>query len=770
MRGTRKQPTAISRARTKNALISAAGAVCALSTSLSIDAMAGTFTWANADGTFTNPAAWIGGVVPTNSNSTTGDVAVFPASGSIVQPNTNGNYGLAGIDVQGGGYEFSGGRFTVTAGTAGSVLGGINSTTNPTGSVTFNNVMVLGSNMTWNYTLDARFNGSIDTTGTSTARTLTLSGTGTSTFAGGINLNQTVGGVNSRLVTFTGTQFINIPGVIQATQGTGPNSIRYGGTGSGTVTVTGSNTYVGTTSFNGGTIAINGDAALGAVPAAFQANSIQVTGTSTLSLVAGAGTVALNANRGIQITSGRTFSISTNDANNFLQIDVPISETGAANFAKTGPGTLLLNSANTFTGNFVLDGGVTQFSNASAFGTNYIRLSGGTLEAVGGPKVLANQCRTDSLSTIGGSNDITFNGQWFYSPTGTTDRTEQVTNSGVTTLAGGVLISQSNGPRAFALTGTNGGVVISGPIVETASNAGTMTLNTAGTVSITSAANTYTGGTNANNGTVILGTVSTFGTGALNMGTTGFVSIASGRTSALALPALNVADPLNPGTLDLNDNDLVVASATPTADIVARVASARAGGNWNGPGITSTNARNNATTALGVLAGAEYTSVGGTSTFSGKTYGAADTLVKYTWNGDANLDGRVTFDDYVKIDTGFNTGLTGWLNGDFNYSGGVNFDDYVLIDIAFNQQNGTLGRAIDWISGDDRSATGLSGDAIETMLGHLDQFGSAYGAAFLAAVPEPTGALLLFAGVQALACTMRRGRHRHVARACENRV
>jgi hypothetical protein len=52
----------------------------------------------------------------------------------------------------------------------------------------------------------------------------------------------------------------------------------------------------------------------------------------------------------------------------------------------------------------------------------------------------------------------------------------------------------------------------------------------------------------------------------------------------------------------------------------------------------------------------------------------------------------VNFDDYVRIDTGFNTGLTGWLNGDFNYSGSVNFDDYVLIDIAFNSQNSVLRR------------------------------------------------------------------------------
>jgi autotransporter-associated beta strand protein len=132
--------------------------------------------------------------------------------------------------------------------------------------------------------------------------------------------------------------------------------------------------------------------------------------------------------------------------------------------------------------------------------------------------------------------------------------------------------------------------------------------------------------------------------------------------------------------------------------------------------------------------------------------------VAYTYYGDANLDGRVTFDDYVKIDTGFNTGLTGWVNGDFNYSGGVSFDDYVLIDISFNQQGGTLSRAIDWISGDDRSESGRTATGVAEVIEHFEEFGAAYGQAFLAAVPEPSSMLIL--GVPALAGTVRRRRRR----------
>ena len=126
--------------------------------------------------------------------------------------------------------------------------------------------------------------------------------------------------------------------------------------------------------------------------------------------------------------------------------------------------------------------------------------------------------------------------------------------------------------------------------------------------------------------------------------------------------------------------------------------------------------------------------------------------------GDANLDGVISFDDYVQIDTGFNNQSSGWTNGDFNGDGVVNFDDYVLIDLNFNQQNGTLARAVDWISGDDRSATGLTSTGVATMIEHLEQFGPAYGSAFLASVPEPASIALL--GAAALTLSRRRGRAR----------
>jgi hypothetical protein len=117
----------------------------------------------------------------------------------------------------------------------------------------------------------------------------------------------------------------------------------------------------------------------------------------------------------------------------------------------------------------------------------------------------------------------------------------------------------------------------------------------------------------------------------------------------------------------------------------------------------------------------------------------------------------VNFDDYVRVDIGFNTHLTGWLNGDFNYSGSVNFDDYVLIDIAFNTQSGTLGRAINFLDGTDRSNIGLSDPAVQEVVHHFEQFSVPYANSFLSAVPEPTAAGAIVLGIPAM-CGKRKRR------------
>jgi hypothetical protein len=214
--------------------------------------------------------------------------------------------------------------------------------------------------------------------------------------------------------------------------------------------------------------------------------------------------------------------------------------------------------------------------------------------------------------------------------------------------------------------------------------------------------------------------------------------------------------------LDLNDNDLLLDNM-PRSQVESWIATARHGGVWDQNGITTSAAASQANhaTTLGVLSGAEYHALSGaTATFDGLTFTDTAALVKYTWYGDSDFNGKVNFDDYVRIDNGFNNHLTGWLNGDFDLNGTVNFDDYVLIDLAFNTQSGTLGRALNLIGGGGEFVADSSDPSLQLLQWHLTRFGSEYGERFAAAVPEPS-ALVFAAMASAIGgCSIRGGRCR----------
>ncbi|MEO6436673.1 MAG: autotransporter-associated beta strand repeat-containing protein [Tepidisphaeraceae bacterium] len=143
---------------------------------------------------------------------------------------------------------------------------------------------------------------------------------------------------------------------------------------------------------------------------------------------------------------------------------------------------------------------------------------------------------------------------------------------------------------------------------------------------------------------------------------------------------------------------------------------------WNGSGIITSDTRavnNNDLTSIGVIDASDRFPGGETTTalFAGQTVLGSDTLVMFTWGGDANLDGKINIDDYGQID--FNVGSSGsvfgWYNGDFNYDGKINIDDYGIIDFNVTAQTGTFPTA------------GSLGGVIEGV----------------AAVPEPGGGIVL---------------------------
>jgi hypothetical protein len=182
----------------------------------------------------------------------------------------------------------------------------------------------------------------------------------------------------------------------------------------------------------------------------------------------------------------------------------------------------------------------------------------------------------------------------------------------------------------------------------------------------------------------------------LTLAGTATVTVSTGAGTALTAGGLT----LPTGTkLDAGSSALDLSNVT-LAAVDGLVTTGYANGAWTGLGLTSSAAAANPShlTALGVIqnnqAGTPIFS--STNLFEGTIPGASDILVKYTYYGDANLDGRVDGSDYTKIDAGFNShgALTGWLNGDFNYDGKIDGRDYTLIDNAFNTQGASIAAQI----------------------------------------------------------------------------
>ena len=108
---------------------------------------------------------------------------------------------------------------------------------------------------------------------------------------------------------------------------------------SGTLTLSGVNTYTGSTTINGGTVSISADSGLGAAPGSATAGHLTLNG-GTLHSTAD---FTLNSNRGIALgTSHGTINV---DGSRTLTYGGIIA--GSKNLTKTGDGILLLSGANT---------------------------------------------------------------------------------------------------------------------------------------------------------------------------------------------------------------------------------------------------------------------------------------------------------------------------------------------------------------------------------------------------------------------------------------
>jgi hypothetical protein len=152
-----------------------------------------------------------------------------------------------------------------------------------------------------------------------------------------------------------------------------------------------------------------------------------------------------------------------------------------------------------------------------------------------------------------------------------------------------------------------------------------------------------------------------------------------------SLSRINTLD-LSGGTLDLSNNDLIV-DATPLASVRADIVTAYNSGSWTGAGLTSSAAASIAAdnlnlhkTALGYASASTL----GVSSFDGQTVNGSSVLVRYTYLGDANLDGKVNALDFNLLASNFGGSSILWNQGDFNYDGVVNSVDFTSLAVNFN--------------------------------------------------------------------------------------
>lgn len=196
-------------------------------------------------------------------------------------------------------------------------------------------------------------------------------------------------------------------------------------------------------------------------------------------------------------------------------------------------------------------------------------------------------------------------------------------------------------------------------------------------------------------------------------------------------------------TLNLNNNALIVdyTGGTSVQQIKALAASGfnASGTHWTGPGIISATAGADPSLGIGVVEASSALRISGTQTasFQGQTVDATTALLFTTKLGDTNLDGKVTFGDFQRLELGFGSANPTWFEGDFNYDNVVDHADFALLYQNFGQALGSQAipaAPADWAA--------------------LNVFASQ--------VPEP--GMLSWAGLAGAALLMKRSRRRRDSR------
>ena len=234
-------------------------------------------------------------------------------------------------------------------------------------------------------------------------------------------------------------------------------------TGSGILTLTGVNTYSGSTAVNQGTLEATSAASL---PGYNLSNKVSVAGSATLAVQTGNGTAGWSSTQIGSLlgdagwaNNTTVFGIDTTNGNFTYGGNI----TQTLGLTKLGANTLTLTGANTYSGVTVINGGILSLGSTAAIGGGSIIFGGGTLQ---------------------------------FTPSNTTDYSARITGS--------------SGPISID---TNGQAVRFGSSIASSNTAGLVKIGN-GTLTL-GANNSYTGGTTVSGGTLVAASNSALGGGSV---------------------------------------------------------------------------------------------------------------------------------------------------------------------------------------------------------------------------------------------------------------